>query len=88
MSILESFFGSVLKPLLVALLILVALGMMSSRPDRGGGGATFACPQYFADPQINRLVCRFHPVRLWNTPVRDLLPGVAAGAAPGEAQER
>ena len=69
--------GGLLKPLLVALLILVALSLFSSRPD-AGGGTGFACTGFTDDPALNRMICRFHPARIWNMPVADLLPWFGA----------
>ena len=80
MGIIGDLFGSLLKPLLVALLFLIALSLLSDQPGSGTAQAGFSCPSYFSDPELNRLVCRFHPVRIWNMPVRDLLPWVEAQA--------
>ena len=83
MGALGDLFGSILKPLLLALLIIIALGLFSNRPGTAGSGAaSFSCPNWFTDPEINRLVCRYHPVRIWNTPVADLLPWLEAFADP------
>ena len=76
-------FGSLLKPLLVALLVIVALGLFSNQPGSAGGagaGGAFACPSWFDDPAINRAICKYHPARLWNMPVAELLPWLDAGA--------
>ena len=78
MGTLGDLFGGLLKPLLVALLVIVALGLVSTRPDMAASGAGAGCAQVFDDPDINRLLCRLDPVRLWNTPVADLLPAWAA----------
>jgi len=74
MGALGDLFGTLLKPLLLALLLIVALGLFSDRPGTAGGGASFACPRWFDDPGINRMICRYHPVRIWNTPVSELVP--------------
>ncbi len=79
-------FGNLLKPLLLALLLIVALGLSSSRPGSAGGGAGFACPRWFDDPGLNRMICRYNPAKIWNTPVRDLVPWI--GATHGEGGPR
>lgn len=80
MGALGDLFGGLLKPLLVALLVLTGMSLFSNRPDAGGTGVAFECRSYTSDPELNRLICRYHPVRLWNMPIGDLIPWLDARA--------
>lgn len=85
MGALGDLIGGLLKPLLVALLVIVALGLVSNGPGSAGSagtgaGGAFSCPNWFDDPALNRTICKYHPARVWNTPVADLLPWLSAAA--------
>lgn len=69
------------RPILLAGVILVCLGLLSDHSGTGTTAATgFECRGFTNDPEINRLLCRYHPARLWNTPVTDLMPWLAREA--------
>ncbi|SDI86379.1 hypothetical protein [Aliiruegeria lutimaris] len=67
--------GGLGRPLVLGLVILLGLGLVS---DNSGKGTTAAgglsCGGWTSDPELNRLICRFHPSRIWNMPVSELLP--------------
>lgn len=78
MGTLTDFFGGLLKPLLVALLLLVALGLFSQRPGEARTvSAGIECRSWTDSVELNGLLCRYHPARLWSMPVSDLIPGLA-----------
>jgi hypothetical protein len=85
MGALGDLFGGLLKPLLVALLFLVALGLFSSNPGTGTGGAAggLECGGITSSPELNRLICRYHPAKIWNTPVNELFPFLSAAESAG-----
>jgi len=78
-SVLDSL-GGFLRPLAVAVLVLVGLGFMNNTPGATGTNG-FGCSGFTSNPELNRALCRFNPSRLWNTPVVDLIPGVTKGEA-------
>ncbi|SNS89251.1 hypothetical protein [Tropicimonas sediminicola] len=77
--------GNLAKPLVLGLIMLVALGLLSSDPASGNRGATgFDCRGFTDSPELNRTICRFSPSRIWNTPVVELVPWLAPKEpAPG-----
>ena len=80
MGTLTDFFGGLLKPLLVALMVLVVLGLFSQRPGEARSVSVgVECRAWTASPELNRLACRYHPARLWSMPVTDLVPGLGDG---------
>ncbi len=80
-SVLDSL-GGFLRPLAIAVLVLIGLGFISNAPD-GAGGTT--CRQFTNNIELNRALCRMNPARIWNTPVADLIPGLRSESAePGQ----
>ncbi len=77
-SVLDSL-GGFLRPLAIAVLVLVGLGFISNPPGDGGPGSS--CRQLTDNIELNRALCRMNPARLWNTPVADLIPGLRPEAA-------
>ncbi|PRY21750.1 hypothetical protein CLV78_10819 [Aliiruegeria haliotis] len=75
MGALANVVGGLWKPLALGLLVLVALGLMSD--DSGFAAGKFNCSGFTNDPDLNRIICQYHPVRIWNTPVTELLPFLA-----------
>jgi hypothetical protein len=80
MGALTDLFGGLLKPLLVALMVLIALGLFSQRPGEARSVSVgIECRSWTASAELNRLMCRYHPARLWSMPVADLIPGLGDG---------
>lgn len=77
-SVLDSF-GAFVRPLAIALLILIGLGYISNPSDSGGPG--LSCRPLTDNVSLNRALCRMNPTRLWNTPVADLIPGLRTSTA-------
>jgi len=75
-SVLDSL-GGFLRPLAIAVLVIIGLGFISGPTDVGAAGSS--CRQITNNVEINRALCRMNPARLWNTPVADLIPGLSAG---------
>jgi hypothetical protein len=75
MNMISDVFGGLLKPLVLGVVLLVGLGLVSADPAAGRTGADgFSCKGFFNDADWNRALCRFHPARIWNTPIADLVP--------------
>lgn len=80
MGALSDVFGGLLKPLLVALMVLIALGLVSQRPGEARTvSAGIDCRAWTDNVELNGLLCRYHPARLWSMPVTDLVPGLGDG---------
>ena len=87
MGAITNLFGNVIRPLFLGLLILVGLGLLSADPQSGKLGANASgCQSFTSDPDLNRTICRLNPMRLWNTPVGELVPWLAPAAETAEAQ--
>ncbi|SFD06329.1 hypothetical protein [Tropicimonas isoalkanivorans] len=75
MSAIASYVGNVAKPLALGLLILTAMGFLTTEPKSGLQTAgRFDCRAFFDDPALNRALCQLNPARYWNTPIGDLVP--------------
>lgn len=80
MRTLADILGGMARPLVLAVLVLIGLGLASADPAAGRAGASgFACKGIFDDPEWNRALCRLHPVRLWNTSLGEIVPGLERG---------
>ena len=67
--------GGLGKPMALGLVILLGLGLVSDDSSKGTSGAGgFSCSAWTTDPELNRLLCRYHPARIWNMPVSELIP--------------
>ncbi len=76
--------GYLAKPLFLAVVVLVVLGLLNeAQAPRIGGGAGFECKGVFDDPEWNRILCQYHPGRWLNAPVSSVVPGLGADAASG-----
>ena len=72
-------FGGLFKPMVVALVVLIGLGLVSADPSKGRTGATgFDCRGFTDNAELNRTICRFHPARIWNMSVTDIADDVKA----------
>lgn len=80
-SVLDSL-GGFLRPLAIAVLILIALGFMTEKPGATGTDG-FACAGLTDNADLNRALCRMNPARLWNMPVADIVPGLRSGGNSG-----
>lgn len=70
-------FSGLSRPLVVVAILLVGAGVLSVDPSAGRASASgFACKGFTNNAELNRAMCRFHPARIWNTPVADLVPGL------------
>ena len=59
-------------------IITIGFGFLNAQPGTGVTGADgFACRGFTNDAELNRMLCRYHPVRLWNMPVTEALPFLA-----------
>lgn len=75
MQALSDILGGLARPLLLAGVLIVILGLLSDHSGNGATGSSgFECKGFTSDPEVNRMLCRFHPARLWNTPVEELVP--------------
>ncbi|MEM9247508.1 MAG: hypothetical protein AAGB05_02315 [Pseudomonadota bacterium] len=73
--------GYLAKPLFLAVVALVVLGLLNeSQGPRLGGGAGFECQGVFNDPDWNRVLCQYHPGRWLDMPVSQLVPGLSGAA--------
>lgn len=64
----------------MALLLLVGAGVLTTDTTTGRSGASgFACKGLTTNPEWNRTICRYHPVRWWNMPITDIIPGLQQG---------
>jgi len=74
------------KPIFLGVVILILLGLVSEGSGpRMNGGIGFECRGFTSDPEWNRVICQYHPARLLDMPVGDLLPGfLAARSADAE----
>ncbi|NDR57757.1 hypothetical protein [Aliiruegeria sabulilitoris] len=81
--------GGLGRPLVLGLVILLGLGLVS---DNSGKGTTasggLSCKGWTNDPELNRLICRYHPARIWNMPVSEMLPFLAPKAEEMAAAEK
>ncbi|WP_116085407.1 hypothetical protein [Tropicimonas sp. IMCC34011] len=60
----DDFLCGLARPILVALIVLVGLGVVSASGSPVGRAGSTTCIQIFADPGFNRTVCRLSPARL------------------------
>ncbi|MEM1429570.1 MAG: hypothetical protein AAGG09_08945 [Pseudomonadota bacterium] len=72
--------GYLAKPIVLGVLVLILLGLLNEGAAPRLGGGSFECQGFTNDPEWNRVICQYHPARLLNMPVNELLP--AFGAAP------
>lgn len=78
--------GGLGRPLVLCVLVLLGLGLLDHDPGTGGEAAGgFSCKHWTSDPKLNRFLCQYHPARIWNMPVTDLLPSLSGRTA--EEQE-
>ncbi|WP_068114266.1 hypothetical protein [Tropicimonas marinistellae] len=75
--------GNMARPLFLGLLLVIGLGFMTGDPHNGHSGA--ACRDWTTDPELNRTLCRYHPTRILNTPVTELVPWIVPDAKTDEA---
>ena len=70
------------KPIFLGLVVLILLGLWNAGGGpRVGGGIGFECRGFTNDPDWNRVLCQYHPARLLDMPVSDLLPDFLAARA-------
>ena len=68
--------GYLAKPIFLGLVVLVVLGLLNEGQSRSfGAGIGFECHGFTNDPEWNRVICQYHPARLLQRPVSDLVPG-------------
>ena len=61
----------------VVLMLLIGAGVLTT--DTGEGRAAlsgFACQGGTDNAALNRTLCRYHPARLWNMPISEIIPGL------------
>ncbi|MEM0937610.1 MAG: hypothetical protein AAGJ91_17075 [Pseudomonadota bacterium] len=68
--------GYLAKPLFLAVVALVVLGFVDAgQTSASGTSVGFECQGFTNDPDWNRIICQYHPGRLLNRPVSELVPG-------------
>lgn len=68
--------GGLAKPFVMAAVLLVGLGFLTVDPSAGkAGSGGFTCKGFTSNPEVNRTICRYHPARIWNMPVLQVLGG-------------
>ncbi len=73
------------RPLFLGAAILVVLGMLGDETGKGTVGTDgFECHGFTTDAELNRLMCRYHPARIWNMPLGEIFPFLNSGTASEE----
>jgi len=68
--------GGLAKPMVMAAVLLVGLGFLSVDTAAGKAGTGgFTCKGFTSSAEMNRMICRYHPARIWNMPVTQVLGG-------------
>ena len=70
------------RPLALGLMLLIGLGLLNVKPEAGRTGTDgFTCHGFTDDAALNRRLCQYHPARIWNMPITELLPWLAPGSS-------
>ncbi|MDV7144708.1 hypothetical protein R3X27_18665 [Tropicimonas sp. TH_r6] len=72
------------RPLFLGIAILVILGMLGDETGKGTVGSNgFECRGFTTNAELNRVMCRYHPAKIWNMPLGDIFPFLKPNAPAG-----